>query len=90
MQSPAIGRIVHYRFLDSEGGMDRPAIIVRTWGEGEHQAVQLQVFTDANEHGQHNDGNILKAETSVVWRTSIIQGLEPGQYHFYEDCKPPP
>jgi hypothetical protein len=87
MQTPTIGRIVHYRFSDAEGGMERPAIIVRVWGEHvPGSAVQLQVFTDANEHGQHNDGYSLKAESSVVWRTSILQGSEPGQYHFHEDC----
>ena len=87
MQAPSIGRIVHYRFMDSEGGgMERPAIIVRTWGDHEGALVQLQVFTDANERGEHNDGHTLKAPSSVVWRTSVKQGTEPGEYHFHEDC----
>lgn len=88
MQAPAIGRIVLYRFLDSEGGMERPAIIVRTWGDDPQSAVQLQVFTDSNEKGEHNDGYTLKEHSSVVWRTSVTRGFKGGEYHFYDDPAP--
>lgn len=86
MGNPAIGRIVHYRFLDIEGGMERPAIIVHTWGATAESAVQLQVFLDCSEDGEHNDAATLNPASNLTWRTSVTQGLEPGEYHFHEDC----
>lgn len=80
MQSPSIGRIVQYRFRDSEHvSGERPAIIVRVWSTVDpapaNASVQLQVFTD-----QGNDGL-----DGVVWRTSVARGFDEGQYHFHDD-----
>lgn len=86
MQTAAIGRIVHYKFREDEGGMERPAIIVHVWGGEYGGAVQLQVFIDADENGLYNDGRRLKSVSNVVWRTSVTQGKGPGQFHFHEDC----
>ena len=80
MQSPAIGRIVLYRFPEYEAhGAERPAIIVRTWGESETAFVQLQVFVDGS-----NDG----FAGGTVWKTSVTRGFEEGQYHFHDDPQP--
>lgn len=49
----------------AEEGQTFPAIIVRTWGETEHSAVQLQVFLDGND---------------TFWATSVIVGEGPRTY----------
>jgi hypothetical protein len=82
--TPTIGRIVHYRYAKGDGraaGVCRPAIIVHCWGDLENSAVQLQVFNDADAEGKFND-----QLPPVLWKTSIVQGTEPGQFHFHEDC----
>ena len=61
------GTIVNYVLKDRQ---IRPAIIVRVWPDG---AVQLQQFTD-----QTNDSE----QFGVVWRTSVKEGTEPGQWHW--------
>lgn len=47
-------------------GDQYPALIVRTWGNSEDSAVQLQVFYDG-------DGS--------VWATSVSQGDGERQWH---------
>lgn len=82
MQIPSIGRIVTYVFPEAEGGMIRPAIIVRVWSDNPTPAtaVQLQVFTDAGNDRQE----------PVVWKTSVGRGFGFGQYHFYDDPQESP
>lgn len=79
MQTPSIGRIVHYKSRDTSI-RERPAIIVRVWGDRPtvESLVQLQVFYDGS-----NDGS----QTGMGWHTSVKQGQEPGEYHFHEDCQ---
>lgn len=73
---PAIGLIVHYKPDSTDTFLgERPAMIVRVWTgpDGSPAAiVQLQVFTDGS-----NDG----------WKTSRVQGHEPGQWHSFDDCE---
>lgn len=65
--TPTVGRIVNYVLPN---GAIRPAIVVRVWDDGR---LQLQQFTD-----QTNDGEPL----GIVWRTSVVEGCEPGQWHW--------
>lgn len=71
---PSVGRIVHYHL---ENGDVRPAIIVRTWGDDESSAVNLQVFVD----GMNDLGGEFSSEEcrpGVSWKTSAVQGFDPG------------
>lgn len=87
MHIPTIGRIVHYRFPSAEGLGERPAIIVRVWSPGDvESSVQLQVFMDTDEKGNHNDGREIPLVGPTRWQTSVTQGHEPGEFHFYEEC----
>jgi hypothetical protein len=77
----SVGRIVHFTLQDGGSpGEVRPAIVVRTWG-GAHPSVQLQVFTDSNPEGTHND-----ALPQVMWKTSVAESEsgepEPGRWHW--------
>lgn len=82
MQTPTIGRIVHYVLNEGRNaGEERPAIIVRTWGDTPESCVQLQVFTDSGTAGKLND-----FLPPVMWKTSVVQddGKAPGTFHFPE------
>ena len=80
-QIPTIGRIVHYTHRDGRSDC-RPAIIVHVWTHGaEGSACQLQVFNDSDKDGKFNDQRL-----PIEWQTSVMQGAELGQFHFYEDC----
>ena len=81
---PTIGRIVHYKPDSSDTfTAERPAMIVRVWpgpDDSPSTAVQLQVFIDgSNDGGQH--------EVLSLWKTSRVQGHEPGEWHAFDDCK---
>lgn len=84
-QIPTIGRVVHYRHNQNDGrsgGACRPAIIVHVWSIGsETGSCQLQVFNDSDKDAQFND-----ALPPIEWKTSIAQGSDFSQFHFYEDC----
>jgi len=82
-QVPSIGRIVHY-VLDAgpHAGEQRPAVIVRVWGEQPDSLVNLQVFTDSDQGGYSND-----ALPPVWWRESRKQdptGRILGTWHWPE------
>ena len=75
MQTPTIGRIVHYV---RENGDYRPAIIVHVWPS----TVQLQGFMDSDAEGKLNDG-----EPAVSWKTSVVhdqEGKAPYSWHWPE------
>lgn len=81
MQTPTIGRIVHYV---RENGDHRPAIIVHVWPSDDpaFQTVQLQVFMDSDAEGKLNDG-----EPAVSWKTSVVHdqgGKAPYSWHWPE------
>ena len=90
----AIGRIVHYRFPESAtiGGEprgERPAIIVRVWGKTPESVVQLQVFLDTDEDGQHNDADagVFGHKGALLWKTSVKHGIGKGEFHFHDECE---
>lgn len=79
---PSIGRIVLFRLADGPAaGKCRPAIIVNVHTTDEAPTatpatlVDLQVFTNSNGLGQGD------ATAPLLWRTSVAQGLEAGQFH---------
>ena len=80
METPSIGRIVHYVLRDGRSaGEHRPAIIVRVW-EPEAGYVNLQVLTDGA-----NDG--AEAGSGMIWATSVFpdeQFQGPGTWHWPE------
>ena len=84
MESPSIGRIVHYCFTDRYNTLvHRPAIVVRVWNPGtDQEMVQLQVFTDGT-----NDGPDFAS--GIVWRTSVHYSEEPlnHTYHWPRACE---
>ena len=61
---PTIGRIVHFHAGD---GIDRPAIITHVW----ETCVNLSIF---------NDGSHEPNAPAVVYATSVVEGLEVGQW----------
>lgn len=80
MQVPALGRTVLYRFPEYEAhGAERPATIVRVWGDQAESAVNLQVLVDGS-----NDG----FNAGTVWKTSVTRGFGANQYHFHDDPQP--
>lgn len=88
MQAPKIGQIVGYVLpYGRSAGQVRPAIVVHVWDDQfeppEHRGtVQLQVFTDSDEHGQSND-----ALPCPFWATSVTGDLDkaPGTWHQLTD-----
>lgn len=83
MEGLTEGRIVHYVL---ESGEHRPAIVVRVWRDPdgnspENGLCNLQVFTDSNEDGKHND-NL----PPVFWQTSIefSEDKRPWSWHWIE------
>ena len=63
---PTIGRIVIATIMDGRGNLvQRPALIVRTWGE-DTKCVQAQVFTDGQDETNGND-----KLPAVVWKSSL-------------------
>jgi hypothetical protein len=65
-QKPTIGRIVIATIKNGRGELvQRPALIVRTWGEESH-CVQAQVFTDGQNELEGNDGL-----PAVLWKSSL-------------------
>jgi hypothetical protein len=77
MQTPSIGRIVHY-VLDAspDKTVVRPAMVVHVWSP---EMLNLQVFTDGNNDHPYlepseqagRDGTPGKAARCIVWRTSV-------------------
>lgn len=84
-QKPSIGRVVHYVLAPHDlpadkqhcVGEERPAVIVRVWGNDEHSGVNLQVFVDGG-----NDG----FKDGTYWKTSVLpsSGPVPGCWHWPE------
>lgn len=72
---PTIGRIVSFKISQEE---IRPAIIVRVWSD---TCVQLQIFIDGT--NDRNKGfNIEEQLRGIAWRTSVVQGDDPGQWQW--------
>ena len=79
----SVGCIVHYVLpAGPSKGSHRPAVVVHLWPSGEYTGtVQLQVFTDSDEHGNYND-----RLPQVMWATSVKhdENGEPGTWHWQE------
>jgi hypothetical protein len=68
-QKPTIGKTVIWRGLDAQKReIERPAVVVRVWGDTEESCVNLQIFTDGNGDPLTNDGL-----PQVFWKTSVGQ-----------------
>lgn len=75
---PTIGRIVVYKtteedraFMKVKGNIQKelPAIVVATWGDTEDSAINVKVILDGYD---------------TLWKTSIVKGDEPGNWHWPE------
>jgi hypothetical protein len=78
---PTIGRIVHFHITKE---LVRPAIIVHVWSQEQGSAIQIQVFLDGlNDMSIPMGGHIFsnhECERGMAWRTSVIEGEEPGNW----------
>ena len=86
MESPTIGRILHFVLPN---GDHRPCIIARVWpGEfaaGKEDGYNIQVFTDGSNDASVNAlGDAARA--GIVWRTSVRldETCVPGTIHWPE------
>jgi len=77
MEGVVEGRIVHYIMAQ---GLERPAIIVRAWGDGggPNGCVNLQVFIDGTNDTPPTPGQAFPlpetedAKRGVMWRKSVV------------------
>lgn len=79
-QKPALGRIVRYRLTEADvlehgqrlngqqPGDECPAMIVRVFSENEPGTCNLRVLPDG--------------PRDTIWKTSVVMGDEPGQWHW--------
>ena len=79
-QVPSIGRVVHYVLeAGPHQGEDRPALIVRVWGDTPNAPVNLCVFVDGSNDYYPHQGE----EPLTLWRTSKLRddNKAPGTWH---------
>jgi hypothetical protein len=80
MESPVakVGEDVFYRLPNDtrSPGEQRPAKVVKVWGDHPGAAINLVVFVDGS-----NDG----FDTHTIWRTSVVPGDQPGQWQYDSD-----
>ena len=82
-QVPSIGRVVHYVLeAGPHQGEDRPALIVKVWGDTPRSAVNLQVFVDGSNDYYRDQG----PEPLTLLRTSKLRDdtKVPGTWHWPE------
>jgi hypothetical protein len=81
MQTPSIGRIVHYVLaMSGDKPIVRPAIVVHVW-DTTPIMLNLQIFTDGDNDDPYlrpsersgRDSTPGKATRCIVWRTSIVE-----------------